>query len=157
MECGAFFDQIVMKSFISELTFIILDRDKYESDKNEIDAMIGDTNIFLRHDDGECGNLVGEIEIMIAEESARGKGHGLESTVIMLKYGVTALRIDTFEAKIGMANTKSIRMFQEKLGFKESSRSEVFQEITLSRKCDASLDVLLDGILGSKQLDIREI
>ncbi len=44
------------------------------SEAEEIAAMIGDVNIFLNnHDDRH----VGEIEIMIAEEDARGAGNGI--------------------------------------------------------------------------------
>lgn len=47
--------------------------------------MIGDTNIFLQTDSEE---ICGEIEIMIAEKSARGKGFGKEAVLLMLRYGI---------------------------------------------------------------------
>lgn len=95
--------------------------------------MIGDTNIFIT--DKENG--VGEIEIMLAEESARGKKFGWESVILMLQYGIKYIHLKTYEAKISLRNTVSIKMF-EKLQFMEKSRSTVFGEITLSKAVDSS-------------------
>ena len=51
--------------------------------------MIGDVNLFLNDpDDSQCG----EIEIMIAEPSARQKGFGLETLQTFLRYGNDSLR-----------------------------------------------------------------
>lgn len=136
--------------FFSELTFIILDKEKLLQTNDEILSMVGDTNIFLSRDE-ETNDLHGEIEIMIAEESARGKGFGWESTQIMLSYAMEALGVKMFVAKIGLDNERSIRMF-EKMGFKEESRSEVFQEVTLNRVCDSEFRSTLP-----RQLDIKEI
>ncbi|CAH2099625.1 unnamed protein product [Euphydryas editha] len=109
-------------------TFIILDKNLYDANNNEIESMIGDTNIFITDRD----NSVGEIEIMIAEQSARGKKLGWESVILMLLYGIKFINIKSFEAKISFQNVISIKMFN-KLGFAEKSKSEVFEEITLER------------------------
>ncbi len=114
-------------------TFIVLNRELYGGD--EVAAMVGDTNLFLSNDD-EASERVAETEIMIAEESARGKRLGWEATCLMLRYGVEKLRVDVFEAKIKIKNDRSIRMF-EKLGFREVGRSEAFQEVTLRTPCPA--------------------
>jgi hypothetical protein len=46
--------------------------------------MIGDVNIFLNdQDDSQCG----EIEIMIAESSARHKGYAIETLHTFFRYG----------------------------------------------------------------------
>lgn len=45
--------------------------------------MIGDTNLFLSDDHLHQA----EAEIMIAEESARGKKRGWEAMLLMLRYG----------------------------------------------------------------------
>ncbi|XP_047028385.1 alpha/beta-tubulin-N-acetyltransferase 9 [Helicoverpa zea] len=110
-------------------TFIILDKDIYEKSNDDTDAMIGDTNIFIT--DNELA--AGEIEIMIAEESARGKKFGWEAVILMFLYGIKHINIKLFEAKISLTNTISIKMFN-KLGFQEKSVSEVFQEVTLEKK-----------------------
>ncbi|CAH1643272.1 unnamed protein product [Spodoptera littoralis] len=109
-------------------TFIILDKTIFEKSNEETVAMIGDTNIFIT--DKEL--RVGEIEIMIAEESARGKKFGWEAVILMFLYGIQHINLKTFEAKISLSNSISIKMFQ-KLGFQEKSLSEIFQEITLEK------------------------
>ena len=85
--------------------------------------MVGDTNLFLQEDG------VAEAEIMIAEMEARGGGLGREAMLLMLRYGAEVLKVKQFQAKIKFSNTTSQNLFT-KLGFKESSRSEVFCETT---------------------------
>lgn len=127
-----------------------------EQGGGEIKAMIGDTNLFLSTDQ-DTGELRAEVEIMIAEESARGRGLGWEATLIMLQYGLDSLGIQTFVAKIGMDNARSIRMF-EKLQFREESRSDVFQEITFTRERDSALISLLETTLpAGVPLDIQTL
>lgn len=48
-----------------------------------------------------------------------------------LNTGIEQLNIKHFQAKIGLDNVASIRMFQ-KMGFEEISRSTVFNEVTLA-------------------------
>ncbi|XP_041974342.1 N-acetyltransferase 9 [Aricia agestis] len=107
-------------------TFIILEKSVYDETKDEVESMIGDTNIFL------VDNLVGEIEIMIAETAARRKRCGWESVIMMLLYGIQFINIKEYVAKISMNNSKSIDFFT-KLGFEEESRSEIFKEITFKK------------------------
>ncbi|CAD6991523.1 N-acetyltransferase 9-like protein [Ceratitis capitata] len=118
-------------------TFLVLCRATYEKNNDEIDALVGDTNLFLRvNDDEENGCLpVAEAEIMIAEPNARGKGYGWEAMLMLLKYAQINLGIKKFEAKIGTKNEKSLQMFN-KMKFKEISRSAVFDEVTLMRFVD---------------------
>ncbi|XP_040542681.1 N-acetyltransferase 9 isoform X4 [Gallus gallus] len=109
-------------------TFIVLDTERWsEQACGDEDCMVGDVNLFLT--DPEDPTL-GEIEIMIAEPSYRGRGFGKEATLMMMSYGVTELGITKFEAKIGQENEASICMFK-KLNFKEVSVNSVFQEVTL--------------------------
>lgn len=97
-----------------------------------VESMIGDTNIFLIDKD----NCIGEIEIMIAEKSARGKKFGWEAVILMMLYGIKYIHLKIIEAKISITNDISVRMFY-KLGFVEKSRSEIFKEITLEKIVDA--------------------
>ncbi|KAJ8734969.1 hypothetical protein PYW08_014219 [Mythimna loreyi] len=112
-------------------TFIILDKHMYDKHKEETDAMVGDTNIFITDNELEAG----EIEIMIAEEAARGKKLGWEAVILMFLYGIQHINLKLIEAKIALSNNISIKMFN-KLGFQEKSVSEVFQEVTLEKKVD---------------------
>ncbi|VEN36467.1 unnamed protein product [Callosobruchus maculatus] len=116
----------------NKCTFIILDRGKYEETKNEIDAMIGDTNLFFANPDDR---ICAEAEIMIAEPWARGRKCGWEAMLLMFLYGIKYLGVKEFIVKISYINDISIRMFQN-MGFSEVSRSDVFQEITMSKIVD---------------------
>ncbi|XP_039765835.1 N-acetyltransferase 9 isoform X2 [Pararge aegeria] len=99
---------------------------------DEDKSMIGDTNIFIINKD----TATAEIEIMIAEESARGKKLGSEAVIAMMFYGIKYIGVRIYQAKISFVNEVSINMFK-KLGFLEQSRSEVFQEITLEKSVSA--------------------
>ncbi|XP_036078318.1 N-acetyltransferase 9 isoform X2 [Rousettus aegyptiacus] len=105
-------------------TFIVLDAERWQAQPGttEESCMAGDVNLFLT-DLGDPS--LGEIEVMIAEPSCRGKGFGTEAVLMMMSYGLTK-----FEAKIGQGNEPSIRMFQ-KLHFEQVAVSSVFQEVTL--------------------------
>lgn len=116
-------------------TFIILDRDVYESSRDEVEAMIGDVNLFFNDQDAPRN---AEIEVMIAESSKRQKGRGKEAIHLMMRYGVEELHVEAFTAKIKLSNEVSLRLF-EKLGFSLVSTSEVFQEATYFLQVDDQL------------------
>ncbi|XP_030893472.1 N-acetyltransferase 9 isoform X2 [Leptonychotes weddellii] len=107
----------------AKCTFIVLDAEKWQAQLSttEESCMAGDVNLFLT-DLGDPS--LGEIEVMIAEPSCRGKGFGTEAVLMMMSYGLTK-----FEAKIGQGNEPSIRMFR-KLHFEQVAVSSVFQEVT---------------------------
>ncbi|XP_012265274.2 N-acetyltransferase 9-like protein [Athalia rosae] len=113
-------------------TFIILDKSRYDKTHSEIDAMIGDTNLFFNNSD-ERGTA--EAEIMIADEKSREKRMGWEAMILMLRYGFEKLKVNKYQVKISMDNEKSLRMFS-KLKFHEVERSSVFQEITFTKDCE---------------------
>lgn len=120
-----------------KLTFIVLCAETYAKTNDEIEAMVGDTNLFLRTDEndqteGTSQQIVAEAEIMIASPEARGKGYGREAMLLMLKYAQEHLPITKFEAKIDMDNAISLRLF-ESFQFNEVRRVEVFHEVTLER------------------------
>ncbi|KAH8407964.1 hypothetical protein KR222_005411 [Zaprionus bogoriensis] len=123
-----------------KLTFIVLCAQTYARTKDEIAAMVGDTNLFLRSEEQDeeeqveeqQAQLVAEAEIMIAAPEARGKGLGREAMLLMLKYAQAQLPIARFEAKIDMDNAISLRLF-ESFQFEELRRVEVFHEVTLQR------------------------
>ena len=104
-------------------------------------GMAGDVNIFLSQDgaDGPA-HTQAELEIMIAEPSARRKGYAKEALQLMMAYAAReplSTRPEDFFARIGMQNTGSIRLF-ERLGFGITKRIEIFQEVEL-RPTDAGI------------------
>lgn len=113
--------------------------------------MIGDTNLFLSLDDDDTSNLNGEAEIMIAEMAARNKGMGKEAMLLMFKYG-TSLGIAKFIAKIGYDNIKSQQLFHN-FQFTETTRSEIFREITYERIVNANWLDWLDNAVTLYQID----
>ncbi|CAK9802501.1 N-acetyltransferase 9-like protein [Anthophora plagiata] len=96
-------------------TFIILEKSVFTETGDEIEAMIGDTNLFFNESDQPNS---AEVEIMIADVTYRGKKRGWEATIIMLLYGIDTLNVTKYTAKIKFDNEKSITMFK-KLGFHE--------------------------------------
>ncbi|KDR14922.1 N-acetyltransferase 9 isoform X2 [Zootermopsis nevadensis] len=116
-------------------TFIILEKSVFENTRDEIGAMIGDTNLFL-YDSEDCTRLA-EVEIMIAENNVRRKRRGWEAVLLMLRYGCEELAVEKFQAKINLDNNKSISMFQ-KIGFARVSESAVFKEVTLEKCVDGN-------------------
>ncbi|XP_011490773.1 N-acetyltransferase 9 isoform X1 [Oryzias latipes] len=136
-----------------ECTFIILDTQKWaDPSVNEETCMVGDVNIFLT--DSTDPSLA-ELEIMIAEESYRGKGIGKEVTLMMMCYGVNKLGIKRFQAKIGLDNHTSIAMFK-KLHFQEVSVCQVFKEVTLELTVDESVQKTLLEEVQMKERDYRQ-
>lgn len=136
-------------------------------------AMVGDINLFLRVDDGDEGNeqpqIIGEIELMIAEKVNQRQGCGKSATLVFLRYiiehqgeiltefihgGVeeemrekvvksTAgpLEFSCLSVKIGNTNVRSLALF-EGLGFqKVSDEPNFFGEFELRRK-----DLAIQGV-----------
>ena len=140
----------------NKCTFIVLDRSKYESlpdsmpdQDREVEAMVGDVNFYVL----DSVEAVAEIEIMIAEVGARGRGFGREAALVMMKFGHEMVNIARYEAKIKMSNVKSQRLFVEYFGFAECSRSEVFEEITY--ESDLTPDGTLKRLFSQCQAEHR--
>ncbi|XP_076623489.1 N-acetyltransferase 9-like protein isoform X2 [Colletes latitarsis] len=110
-------------------TFIILEKSILSTTRNEIEAMIGDTNLFFNEVDQPHS---AEIEIMIADVAYRGKKRGWEALILMLLHGINKFNISRYTAKIKFDNEKSIKMF-EKLKFCQVEKSQIFQEYTFEK------------------------
>ena len=105
-------------------------------------SMVGDVNLYFNdHDDAHAA----EIEIMIADVSARRKGLAREALRLMMGYAVESLAVRTFVAKISHDNVPSRALF-EQLGFAEQSSSEVFRETTF--KCAPGEDKEVARAIG---------
>nr|XP_022905443.1 N-acetyltransferase 9-like protein isoform X1 [Onthophagus taurus] len=129
----------------NKCTFIVLDKEKYQHTRDEIESMIGDTNLYFM--DTET-TLAAEAEIMIAEEWARGKHCGIEAMAIMLWYGIEQLDVKHFLVRILDDNVASIKLF-EKLGFIQTVRSEAFKEVTMEKVVDLVFIEFLKVVFGS--------
>ncbi|KAL5709629.1 GCN5-related N-acetyltransferase 9 [Ranunculus cassubicifolius] len=117
----------------NKYTFIVLDKEfllgkeGFIHGNPHVQAMAGDVNIYMNDlDDPQMA----EMEIMIAEPKSQGKGLGKEAILMMMNFAIEKLGIQSFRAKIGESNVKSLSLFR-KLGFEESSYSKVFKEVTL--------------------------
>ncbi|KAI8056566.1 N-acetyltransferase 9-like protein [Syncephalis plumigaleata] len=110
--------------------------------------MIGDVNLFINDiDDPHCA----EIEIMIAEPAYRRGGVATEALQLMMHYGYTTLGLRKYVAKIGMDNEASIRLFKEKLGYEQTSVSQVFREITFTLSITDAIKASLDLVWQQTQ------
>lgn len=103
-------------SFVSfltaECTFILLDKANPSSlpPSFSTSSMVGDVNLFFNDQDNDLS--IAEIEIMIAEPRARGKGMGKEGVGMMMRYAVDKLGVKRFYCKISEDNLTSLRMFE---------------------------------------------
>lgn len=79
-----FFLNYKNKIIFPECTFIILDKEIYSESNDEVESMIGDTNLYFNDPDDDH---VAECEIMIGEERARGRKLGWQAMTMMLYYG----------------------------------------------------------------------
>ena len=59
------------------------------------------------------------------------KGSIYSNGCSLFRYGVEKLGVTQYEAKIKCDNVASIQLFQQRLAFREVSRSLVFNEVTL--------------------------
>ncbi|ONI18219.1 hypothetical protein PRUPE_3G202800 [Prunus persica] len=130
-------------------TFIVLDKQlvvgEFNHGQPHVEAMVGDVNLYMNDlDDPQMA----EIEIMIAEPKSRGKGLGKESALMMMAFAVENLGIHIFRAKIGELNGASLNLFR-KLGFEETSYSEIFKEVTLELSVTKAKHDELLQLMGS--------
>jgi len=161
-------------------TFIILERkavdvipEKEDNDfvARNVKAMVGDVNLFLSDEEEEdVGDenpqrqstktidpadtrKQAELDIMVAEKEARGKGIGREAACLMMFYGAKALGIRRFFCKINEGNSASLALFR-KLGFEQCDYAECFQQLELELKqlsSEAVIEKML-SILGCEDL-----
>ncbi|XP_003743050.1 N-acetyltransferase 9-like protein [Galendromus occidentalis] len=126
--------QITWNTDSDKCTFIILDRAVFARTSDEVEAMIGDINLFSQTNDRSGEERLFELaecSVMIAEESSRKKGFGREAMFLMLRFAIDELASKSFVARIKTDNVGSQEMFL-KMGFKKVSVSQVFQEITFN-------------------------
>ncbi|KAL5359203.1 GNAT domain-containing protein [Aspergillus floccosus] len=137
------------------------------SEDNSPERMVGDINLFLRIDDGEEGasapQIIGEIELMIAEKQNQRKGFGRAALLAFLRYivdyeaeilrefvgrdasasealskvaagaGADGWRFSCLSVKIGQANVRSLALFESVLFRKVTDEPNYFGEFELRR------------------------
>jgi len=111
-----------------KLTFIVLSAQDIEDGHGELDAMIGDVNLFLNDPEDDC---CGEVEVMIAESRARQKGCATEALKLLMGYCYDKVKVSKFIAKIGKHNLKSYSLFKNKVIVKSNTRSILALRIPL--------------------------
>lgn len=135
-----------------------------------LNAMVGDVNLFFSDNDEEeddeadereatipkatpedeaDNNLLhAEVDIMIAEESCRGKGFGKEASLLMMLYGAKTKKIRRFFCKISEENEASLSLFQKRLDFQQCAYAACFQEFELERKYDTPEEMVENITIG---------
>jgi hypothetical protein len=96
------------------------------------DTPAGDVNLFLNIDEEPTA---AEIEIMVADVSARRRGCAAEALQLIQAWASQRLGVRRFVAKIGVSNAASLALFR-KLHYRHVSTSSVFQEETLELVVD---------------------
>jgi len=105
-------------------------------------GMAGDVNAFLSeviaepiNDDVEgqpTGELSAELEVMVADPLQRRRGLGAESLLLIIHFLLQHMpSVSEFVAKISDDNEPSLRLFQEKLGFRLRRHLAVFSQTEL--------------------------
>jgi hypothetical protein len=84
--------------------------------------------------------LAAEVCVMIAEPSCRRRGLAQAAVELAMWYGRTKRGVLRFVAKIALRNEPSLKLFEEKLGFKRVSFAECFKEYTLERVFDGPVE-----------------
>ncbi|VDO06826.1 unnamed protein product [Rodentolepis nana] len=101
----------------------------------EVNAMIGDVNFYLIPDlNSDAENVFeGELSVMIAEPSSRGKGLAAQALGGVLFYveHLFPHHVTGVVAKISLDNEISLRFFENKLGFVVRKRNTCFNEVEL--------------------------
>jgi RimJ/RimL family protein N-acetyltransferase len=108
-----------------KLTFIVVELAGYQADKDDVRHMVGDVNCFFNDPDDPLDNV--EVEVMIAEPTARRKGFASEALELIMSYCVRELGVKGFRAQILRKNEGSKRLF-ERLGFRFAKAIDVFEE-----------------------------
>lgn len=105
---------------------------EYLQDEAESDSDVEqiDTNACVALEDiNDHEPCVAEIEIMIAEQSARRKGYGSVAIKLITQYAIEWLSITRFIAKINDDNAPSIAMFTNSLHYTLFAKVECFEEL----------------------------
>jgi len=116
------------------------DEDDGDNDTNAETAAAADPVNQEASDESTALVKQAELDIMIAEPSARGKGMGSEASRIMMLYGAQNMGIRRYFAKIKKENDSSKTLFG-KLKFVECNYVECFGEHEYELRRDSATDM----------------
>ena len=160
-----------------KLTFIICSQDPAHGEPLG-ENMVGDVNLFLTRDGDSAtdSGIVGELELMIAEQRMRGKGLGRAGLLAFLKFitshqeeileeynkhggGSKGGLLEYLRVRIGEGNRGSIGLF-ESLGFRKvREEANYFGEVELRIVALVGdvVDGLMEryGVLGYREAEYR--
>lgn len=134
-------------------------------------TMRGDVNMFFQEDEANASHILGEVNIMVANPSARGKGFGKRVLLIFLWYVLSQRSLLTaeycaagkstehtlvaFVAKIDQENRVSISMF-EAVGFQRiSDTPNYFGEVELKFDVDMAREKIKQTFLNKEPMLLR--
>lgn len=168
-----------------ELTFIITRESATKPSGNintALTHMIGDINLFLseidtEEEDTESGfnetsigveaqdqakRYTGELELMIAEPSARGKGYGKLALLLFISYVLRHARsilptgeLVRFSVKIGEDNSPSLGLF-ESIGFKRIKFASYFREWEMHMFIDTGTETNIEALMQQDHDEVNE-
>ena len=96
-------------------------------------------------------NQTAEVGIIIGEESARGKGYGVEALKLLLDYGFNTLNLHTIYLGVYSFNKQAIACYK-KVGFKEAGRIREAKFHNGKRYDDIKMDILKDEFYEKNSL-----
>lgn len=107
-----------------------------------VHRMLGDVNLFLttpdeQNDEEAKGqvDIIGEVELMIALEENRGKGHGKAALEAFLQYIASHEEeiIDAFTNGFGTTENLNIKYLRVKIGEKNKQSLRLFENMGFAR------------------------
>ena len=127
-EVNAANGEIGTKAAVGDVNLFIHDYLQSEPDSESDTDNHGDECCVTLEDDDDKKPSIVEVEIMIAERSARRKGYGHVAIQLIMQYAVEWLHMERFIAKIIDDNNPSISMFKA-LQYKLYLSVECFNEV----------------------------
>jgi len=153
-------------AMVGDVNLFLSEEDEEEADDNQ-QSKEGSATPHQQEEDNNTANGVeesqhnirAELDIMVAEKAARGKGVGREACCLMMLYGATHLSIRRFFCKINEDNEASLQLFKNKLEFQQCDYASCFRQYELELK-EHSQSILIDRLatlLGSSYSGLQTI
>lgn len=79
---------------------------------------VGDVHLILQPSKVDGEPLIGDLMVMIGNKMHRRKGLAFKAVKLMMKFGREYIGVSKFRACVSAVNRASIRLFQNRLGFR---------------------------------------